>query len=204
MNINKYNKGFTLTELIVSLAIFSLISVGISLYQRNVFYFNSTIQGGLRAQLDARQVVKTMISELRKTTTSSTGSFAIESATSTSLIFYTDINSDGKIDRVRYFLSGSILKKGVVVPTGSPYTYNLGSEVVTNIISNVVSSSTLPTFQYFSSIYDGTTQPLSYPININSVRLVRVNVIIDTDPNRSPTPMMVTSSVSLRNLKDNL
>ncbi len=204
MNKEKYNKGFTLTELTVSLAIFSLLSIGISSYQRNVFYFNSTIQGGLRAQLEARQVVKTMVSELRKTTTSSTGSFAIESATSTSLVFYTDINSDGKIERVRYFLSGSILKKGVVVPSGTPYTYNLGSEIVTNLISNMVSSSTLPVFQYYPSSYDGTTQPLSYPININSVRLVRVNVIIDTDPNRSPTPMIVTSSVSLRNLKDNL
>lgn len=199
-----YKKGFTLTELIVGLAIFSLITIAMSTYQRDVFYFNSTIQSGLRVQLDARHVVKTMVSELRKTTTSATGSFSVESAATTSLVFYSDINSDGKIDRVRYFLSGSVLKKGVVVPTGTPYTYNLGSEVVTNLVSNIVSSSTLPIFQYYPSSYDGTTQPLTYPINISTIRLVRVNVIIDTDPNRSPTPMIVTSTVSLRNLKDNL
>ncbi len=72
------------------------------------------------------------------------------------------------------------------------------------MINNVVASSTLPIFQYYPATYDGTGSALSIPVTISSVRLVKITVIIDNDPNRSPVPMIVTSSVTLRNLKDNL
>jgi hypothetical protein len=45
---------------------------------------------------------------------------------------------------------------------------------------------------------------MTYPIDIQSIRFVKVTVIIDKDPNRSPGEMVVSSQVNLRNLKDNL
>lgn len=206
MKIKYYNKnkGFTLAELLISMAIISGIVWTASIFQRDVFSLNTNLQSSLNAQLDARHVVKVMVSEIRKSVPSANGTYPIESASSTAMIFYTDANNDGVVDRVRYFVNGSSIKKGIIVPTGSPLTYNPANEVLSTLINNLVSSSTLPVFQYFPSSYAGTSSPLSYPLNIASVRLVKVTVIIDNDPNRSPVPIVVTSSVSMRNLKDNL
>ncbi len=200
----KNEAGFSLVELLVSVAIITLMTITVSTFQKDIFSLNFNLQSNLNVQLDARHLVKVMVAELRKTTQSSTGTYAIELATSTAITFYSDVNNNGSIDKVRYFQSGSSIKKGVIVPTGNPLTYNPVNEVLTTLIGSVVSSSTLPIFQYYPSSYTGTTSPLSSPVNISSIRLVKITVIIDTDPNRSPEPIVVTSQVSLRNLKDNL
>jgi hypothetical protein len=125
-------------------------------------------------------------------------------ASSTALTFYSDLDGNGVKEQVRYFMSGKSLKKGVIVPTGSPLVYNSGNEVVNTLVSDVVSSSTLPMFQYYSSAYDGTTSALVQPVTASSVRLIKINVIIDRDPGRAPSQIVTTSQVTLRNLKDNL
>ncbi len=204
MKKDNLKKGFTLVELLVGLGIISMLIVVASTFQRDIFFLNNNIQSNLNAQLEARHVIKIMIAELRKSTPSATGSYAIESASSTAVVFYTDVGDNGSVDRVRYFESGPVIRKGVTTPVGSPPSYNLNNEVVTTLVKSVISSSTLPFFQYFTSSYAGTSSPLTYPLAIASVRLVKVNVIIDTDPNRSPIPLIVTSQVSMRNLKDNL
>ncbi len=199
-----FTKGFSTTELLISLGIIALIFGGIANLQRDAFTLNFSLQGSLNAQLDARRLMKVMIAELRKTMPSATGSYPIESPSTTSVIFYSDVDSNGSVDRVRYFLSGSTIRKGVVAPSGSPLSYNLANEVVTTLINNVVSSSTLPVFQYYPATYSGTSLPLPSPVDVPSIRLIKITVIIDNDPNKSPTQIIVTSSVSLRNLKDNL
>ncbi len=199
-----FKRGITLLEVLISVAILSMMILTASTFQRDVFSLNTNLQSSLNAQLDARHLVKVMVAELRKTIQSSAGAYPIELASSTAVTFYSDVNNNGSIDRVRYFQSGSTIKKGVVTPTGNPLTYNSNNEVVTTLINSVVSSSSLPIFQYYSSSYTGTTSPLTFPITISSVRLVKITVIIDSDPNRSPVPIIVTSSVNLRNLKDNL
>lgn len=201
---NKFKKGFTLVELIIGIAIISLVVVVASTFQKDIFSLNTNLQSSLSAQLDARRIVKIMVTELRKGTSSAIGSYPIESASSTAITFFSDVNSDGLVDKVRYYLNGSIIKKGVTAPTGSPLSYNPSNEVVSNLINSVISSSTLPIFQYFPSSYAGTSSPLTYPIDIASIRLVKITVIIDNDPNRSPVQIVVSSSVSMRNLKDNL
>jgi hypothetical protein len=145
-----------------------------------------------------------MVSELRKVTPSANGAYPIELASSTGITFYSDINDNGTVEKVRYYLHNKTIRKGVITPTGNPPVYNSGSEVTTTLLNYVLASSTLPIFQYYTSNYSGTTSPISMPPNISTIRLVKITVIIDTDPNRSPTPIISTSQVNLRNLKDNL
>ena len=204
MKKNIYKKGVTLVEVLVSVGVIVLITITASTFQKDIFTLNFSLQNNLNAQLDARHLVKVMVAELRKTTQSSTGAYPIELASTTTITFYSDVNNNGSIDKVRYFVSGSTIKKGVITPTGNPLTYNPGSEVLSTLIDSVVSSSTLPVFQYYPSSYTGTTSPLTQPVDVSQVRLVKITVIIDKDPNKSPAPIVVTSSVSLRNLKDNL
>ncbi len=200
----KFTTGFTLVEMLLSVAILSLIAITINTFQRDVFYLNNTLENGLNAQLDARHLIKTMVSELRKTTQSATGTYPIALASSTGATFYSDVDNDALVEQVRYYLSGTTIKKGVIKPTGSPLAYVAGNEVTTTLINNVVASSTLPIFQYYPSSYTGTTSPLTLPVDISKVRLVKVTIMIDNNPIHSPVPLIVTSSVSLRNLKDNL
>lgn len=204
MKRTQFKKGVTLVELLVSIAILSFLSIAVSTFQKDIFFLNNNLQSNLNVQLEARHLIKTMVSELRKTSVSALGSYPIELASSTGITFYSDANNNGSMDRIRYYLSGSTIKKGVITPTGNPPVYNSASEVTTTLLNYVVASSTLPIFQYYTSNYSGTSSPLTIPPDISTIRLIKITVIIDTDPNRSPVPLVVTSQVSLRNLKDNL
>lgn len=202
-NKRKNEEGFTIPELLISIFIISILSITATTFSRDIFLLNSNFSGGMNAQLEARHVVKIIISELRETSPSNLGAYPIALASSSAITFYSDIDNNGLKDKVRYFLNGNDLKRGVIAPSGSPLTYVTANEKITTLATNVVSSSTLPIFQYYPSNYSGTSTPLAQPVNLSSVRLVKVNVIIDKNPNHSPVPIIVTSQVSLRNLKDN-
>jgi prepilin-type N-terminal cleavage/methylation domain-containing protein len=196
--------GFTAVEVIISIAIISVIGYMVGQWAADIFRFNAIIANGLDAQLDARRVVKTIASELREASPSSTGAYPIALASTSELIFYGDIDNDGTKERVRYYLSGLILKKDVVKPTGNPLTYS-GGTTTSNIINDIRNSST-SIFTYYDTNYDGTTTtaPLAYPIDILAIRLIQVNIAVDRDPYRSPVPLYINTQVSIRNLKDNL
>jgi prepilin-type N-terminal cleavage/methylation domain-containing protein len=200
----KFTTGFTLVEVLVGVAIIAFLTVTATTFQKDIFSLNFSLQSSLTAQLDARHVLKVMVAEMRKTSPSELGAYPIALASSTGITFYSDVDNNGVKDQVRYFLSGKTIRKGVTAPSGSPLTYNLANEKLTTIISDFVASSTLPLFQYYPTTYSGTGAALTVPIDIPSVRLVTINVIIDRDQNKSPIPLIVTSSVTLRNLKDNL
>lgn len=200
----KTNKGFTLVELLISISIFLVLVFISSNFQRDVFFLNNNLQSSLNAQLDARHLVKVIVAEVRKSSPSANGTYPIEVASTSEMVFYSDTDGNGVVERVRYFLSGSKLNRGIILPSGSPVVYNPATESVVTLMNSVVSSSTLPIFQYYSSSYDGNSPALSFPVDIPSVRLVKINVIMDSNPNRSPAQIVVTSSVSIRNLKDNL
>jgi len=134
---------------------------------------------------------------------SSLGSYPIEIAADNTLVFFTDINDDGLKERVRYFVQGTTLKKGVISPTGSPLAYVSANETFTELVHNLRNGST-PVFTYYDTNYNGTTSPLTQPVDISFIRLIKVNMIVDVDPNRSPVPVTVTTQISVRNLKDNL
>lgn len=200
----KYTKGFTLAELIVSVAILTMVGYTLSIFQKDVFSLNATLQNNLSAQLEARHVLKDLGKELREASPSSLGAYPIALASSTTLTFYTDINNDGLKERIRYFLSGTTLKKGVITPSGSPLTYNVANEKITTAVSSVTNGTTTPIFDYFDDQYTGASSPLVQPVDPVSVRLVRITVIIDKDPNRPPLPITVTTQITIRNVKDNL
>ncbi len=200
----KKQKGFTLGELLISIFILSILTITVTSFQRDIFILNRTTDNNLAAQLEVRRITKVMVSELRKSSVSSVGGYPISVASTSEIVFFSDITNDGLKERVRYFLDNTKLKKGVVSPSGNPLVYNLGGEVITTLISDVKASSTQPIFQYFNENYIGNSPPLNFPVNIPDIRLVKITVIIDRDPNLPPAEIIGTSQVNLRNLKDNL
>ncbi|MEK9201667.1 MAG: hypothetical protein AAB944_01715, partial [Patescibacteria group bacterium] len=111
--------------------------------------------------------------------------------------------NDGLQERVRYFLSGTDLRKGVIKPSGNPLQYNPASETFSTLARDVRNGGQ-NLFDYYDANYDGTTAALTQPVSVSVVRLVKVTVIIDADINRAPSPKTFMTQVSFRNLKDNL
>src|ERR1035437_4684695 len=200
---NSNNNGFTLVELLVSIFIISILTVIINTFARDNFYMAYTLSDSMSAQFDTRHIVNTMASELRESAPSSLGAYQLANVSDNAVTFYSDVNNDGLEDQVRYLLNGTNLLKGVTVPTGSPLTYNIANEKISTLISGVVASSTQPIFQYYPSTYTGTGSSLVQPVNIANISFVRITVIIDKNTNHSPSQVVVTSGVSLRNLKNN-
>lgn len=198
-------KGFTLVETLVVSAILLLVMVGVTLFQRDVFYLNSVQNASFSTIQDARSILRTMTQELRSTAPGGDGSYPVITASTSTLTFYSDVNNDGVSDRIRYFLATTTLSRGVIIATGSPITYNTSNEKIATLASNVRNNaSSTSVFDYFDGTYNGTSSPLAQPVAVSAVRNVKITIILDLDPNRSPTPRTYVTDVTLRNLKDNL
>lgn len=199
----KQESGFTLIEVIVSIAVFSVIVYGVTALVSSILV-NSTQQGNLLATNDsARRGAFTLMQELRNATTSSTGGYPLESATAQQLIFYTKAGTS--INRIRYFYQNGGLYKGVTIPVGNPLIYNLGSETVT-LIQKDVANAANPIFFYYDDTYNGVVEnPLVQPVNVTVVRFVKIGLIIykRAGPGSNAT-YTVTASGAIRNLKTNL
>lgn len=197
----KTKKGFSLVEVLFGVSIFVLIMGALILFSRNIWDYNSFVSLGLANADAGRQVLKTMVSEIRTASDANTGAYTIGVAGNTAFTFYSDIDNDGLKEKVRYFLTGTTLQKGVIKPTGSPLIYNSLNEKISTLASNVINTSI---FEYYDKNYDGTTAPLSSPVNLPAVRLIKIIMTIEKDPNRLPAPKTFSTQVSIRNLKDNL
>jgi len=200
----KNQKGFTLTEFLVATAILVLISFGIATLGRNIFFLNRTTYGSLQAQLAARAALRQFGQEVRESSPSSLGAYPLVEAATSSFTFYSDIDSDGDKDKVRYFISGKDFKKGTINPSGTPLTYNGAQEKFSIIAQNVVNSTSTPIFDYFSTAYTGTGTPMVQPISISNVRLIKMTLHINSDTIRNPEDFVLATQVTPRNIKDNL
>lgn len=196
--------GFTLVETLVALAILTIIFLVVSRFQLNILGFNKTSYDSLQSSQDARSILRVIVAELRSAQPSNNGAYPLVNAATSSITFYSDSDNDGLKEQIRYYLATTTLKKGVIVPTGSPLAYNPAQEKTSFLAYNIKNGTSTALFQYFDNTYTGTTSPLAQPVNVSNVRLVKINLTIDADPNKSPIPREYSSQVMLRNLKDNL
>ncbi len=198
---NFRTKGFTLIEFLLSVSIAIVVGFVVSTFMKDIIGLGSKAQSNMTAVLESRKILSVIVSELRSTIPSALGSYAIETAATSSVTFFADVNSDDIADRVRYFLDPPTksIKRGVILASGTPPAYTL-PETFSTLISGVSNSTSTPIFNYYDAAYDGTTNPLTFPINITSVRLIKVTVWVN-DP-KGTDPVIMTSQAMLRNLKD--
>lgn len=201
------SKGFTLAEIVVVVGILGLIMIAISNFQVNVLNNNKYAQDSLSSADDARVILRVMVKEMRTASPSNNGAYAIAQAATNTMTFFSDVDGDGLKEQIRYFVSTTTsptLRKGLIKPTGSPAVYNPANEVFTTLAYNIKNATSTALFQYYDNGYAGTSSPLTMPVTVTAIRLVKINLMIDVNPNKSPIPRLYTSQVSLRNLKDNL
>ena len=199
----KNSAGVTVIELLIVIFILTSVGLAIFAFEADIFSLNAVLSGGLSSQNEARQALKKMSAEIRSASISSTGSYPLAETDPASFSFYSDIDDDGLKERIRYFTDGATLKKGILKPSGSPLSYNPANEQIQEIVHDLNNQS-LPVFSYYDTNYDGATLPLTAPINISTIRLVKITIIIDKNLTRAPGPLTLTTQISIRNLKDNL
>ncbi len=201
--IKNKQKGFSAVETLIALFILTVVGIVLINFQINIFSLNKISSGNLVAQEDALSILKSMTGEIRSLSQGADGSYAIAQAGTSTLTFFSDTNNDSVTEKVRYFLSGTTLKKGVTKAAGNPLTYSQSNETVKEVIHDVANA-TSSIFNYYDDSYDGTSAALTQPVDPILIRLVKINITIDHDTKNPPPPLFLTTQVSCRNLKDNL
>lgn len=213
MSAKKAITGFTLIEVVVSLSILVFIAEGVIIFQKNVISDSKVLQSSMIAQQQIRKTLQGFSSEVRSATLASGGAYPIESAGTSSVVFFANVDGDASIERIRYFYATSsnattaytVLKKGMTKPTGT--TYDPANEKIGTVIFDVKNGTSTPIFTYFDSTYNGTassTAPLVQPVTIANIRLIKIFVAVDPNAGRSPVYQTYSTQSSIRNLKDNL
>ncbi|MCX6718584.1 MAG: prepilin-type N-terminal cleavage/methylation domain-containing protein [Candidatus Staskawiczbacteria bacterium] len=199
------NKGFTLIEVLITTAIFAVLIFVVSAMLNDI-YVNSNQQLSSMSNIDqARAAATAFTNEIRNATTGVDGSYPLNQATDGQIIFYSNFGTNNSaVQRIRYYVLGDILYKGVVLPTGSPLAYNLSSELISPAITGI-SNQGSPAFYYYDGNYSGTGSALTQPVNINQVRFVKINLMVKNQITPTDSSVFpVSAGAAIRSVKDNL
>ncbi len=196
--------GLTLLEIVVSLGIFLMLAAGVYLFVIQGYRSQETTLHQTQAITEAQRGIDTFKKQLRDARTADNGAYPLVLADDQQLTFYSDIDADQQAEHVRLWLNGTDLMHSTIEPSGSPITYPVGNEV-TKIIARDLENGSNPVFIYFDGNAAATSgTPLSTPADVTKAKLVMISLQIDADVNRPPDEFVLTSSVQIRNLKDNL
>jgi len=194
-----HQKGLTTTELIIAVALGAVVTLGVATFANDTVRFQDEFQGRFQMLDDVRRVIRPMVDEIRQVQDSSVGDYAIDEVSSTTLTIFSDVIDNGYRERIRYFVEGGQLKRGVIVPDGVPLSYDAGDEEVNILMDNVTELA----FRYYDQSFTGTESALLHPFPVSDVRLIEVQVTVDDDANRAPNPLgQVSMYAQLRNLKN--
>jgi|SRR3989338_1365041 len=194
--------GFTLVELIISIAIFLVLIIGAANLLVSIIQ-NPKAQLAAMDNIDrARFVSSNFINEIRA---AAYGSYPLIEAENSEIIFYSPVGaSSGNVNRIRYYVSGDTLYKAVIVPVNG--IYNLSSEVVTPVLTSL-SNGGDPLFYYYNGSYNGVANitPLSQPVNVVQVKFVKMNLTVKKQITaQDASTFSLNAGTAIRVLKNNL
>lgn len=186
--------GFTLMEISIAMAIF--LTVALLAGDFIIKGFRSTTFGSEQetAIQNARRGMEIMTKEIRGANDSERGDYPLSTVENDDFVYYSDINDDGQMERVRYFLDDTLLKK-ITMPPGPADDYNMPTATTT--IAEYVNNQAEAIFTYYDDNYIETG-------DLDSIRLINIKLKINVTPERAPNDYYVETDVNLRNLKDNL
>lgn len=186
--------AFTLIELIIVVGMISVLAALISvLFVRSIHSYEIS-RKEMELEAKGTAVMEDFESETRSAT-----KIVLNSQNSLTYYRFFDLTSLNP-SQVRYFISGNQLKIGITPPIiiGQNVTYPSQNEVIKTVADNLIDTSNI--FSYF----DSNGSELSDPINPAQIRMIGINISMDNDVNNPPGPVVDSTKVSLRNLKDNL
>lgn len=195
----------TLLELLIAISVALIAMEGFTYLFLKTWDTNKFVLEEGMASAAASRATNKIVIQLRAVQQADNGDYPIESADDFDLVFYCDVDDDGVVERVHYYLdqANDQLNMGVSNPiAGNPVTYPNSDEVVTVVTSYVVNESDNPIFFYYNDNYPGDTvnNPLSTPTNVGNIQMIKVHLYVNINPVHAPDNINIESFVDLRNL----
>lgn len=195
-------RGMTLVEAVVAVGLFTVLSLAITTSMASLYEYNAyTIEQANEID-NARRGITQWSRDAKELTTAEDGTYAIAVIEPHRFGYYSDTDLDDTVEYIEYILATTTLTKYTYNPTGTPASYDLTSPDSEQILSEYVQNINQGTSTFF--YFDDTGNALSSTSPIIDVRLIRMQLIVNIDPNRSPGEFMLRSSIAPRNVKDNL
>jgi len=190
--------GVTIIELLISLVLIGVLGLAFVTLQSFISKNQVLIWNNYVAVDDANNAIKQMVKEVRTARSGDNGAYPMEAAFDFEFIFFSDIDSDGQSERVRYVLAGTTFSKGVTEPVGYPVTYPLANDKVRNGIT--------PVFTYYNGEWpeDTVNNPLPSPVRLSDTKLMRIYLRLNARANEPEKDYILESYVQVRMLKENL
>jgi hypothetical protein len=202
---NKWSKkqqGITLIETVMMIGVYVVLLLAItnsifSLYQMNSYSIAQTeeVDNARRGVIQWNRDVKEMVP-------GDDGTYPIAVISEHRFGYFSDTDKDSAVEYVEYILATTTLTKYTYDAAGTPLVYSTTTpskaEILSLYVQNIVQATS--TFLY----YDSANNQLSSTSPIIDVRYIRMQLIVNIDPLKSPGEFMLRSSIAPRNLKDNL
>ena len=203
--MKRYQSGFTFVEVVIA-GFITLITIIVFIiftsYLFQSYEFSFDMNRNISAAEDG---LRRMTLEIREARPADNGSYPLVTTDDFEIAFYGDVDNDNSAEKVRYFLDGTDLKKGIIEPTGIPAQYPAETETVVIITQNVVNDAT-PIFYYYNGDWPGddVNNPLIADARILGTRLIKATLRIAQTSQPATDAFEVSTSIQLRNLKGNL
>ena len=211
--------GTTLAELMIVVLLLGIVVAPAALFlissQRN----QRVVDESVRQQQEARIALDLFGRSMREASYPAglnySQSSLFDAASDNDVTFYSDNDNDGVTERVRYYLSGVSVLRKVTNPdcTQVPCSYGdtatvttktlLGSVRNTDLTACSGQSGSKPLFTYYA-VDKGTGALTQMPSggsvdNLVDISYVKMTVVVDITPGKSPTCQTLDAAVSLRN-----
>ena len=204
-NQRKNYPGMSLVEMLIAIGIFTIGILGFTqLFVRSWRQNAYTIEM-VQTAMATSQGVNKMVQYLREVRQGDNGSYPVISANDNDLVVFGDYDKDDITERLHFYRNGGDIIMGIRKPTtGLPKTYATGDAETKIIVSNIVNNAETPIFAYYNSSYpeDSVNNPIDTPAMVPNVRLIRIDLHMNIDPNRAPDNIQIQSFVEIRNLND--
>lgn len=194
------NKGFTLIEILVGMVITVIVVFFIISFAADITDSSLRLGGSLFTQQQLQQTLQVMVPEIRSVGQSSVGAYPIEIATSTEFSFYSDIDRDGKFEKVRYFLDNTTFKKGIIVPTGEPLVYDDEDEEIFPLVDSIVVGPQIFSYYDIDATSTQSTQ-LSTPVDVLKIRMVKITLVANQGTAGEISIVGAEDQATIRNLR---
>ena len=194
-------------EMMIAIAIFAIGIEGFTMLFVKSWQQNSyTIEMGQTAMATSQGVNK-MVKYIREIRQGDNGTYPVQLADDNELTVFCDYDRDGDTERLHFYLDedSDTIFMGIREPSsGFPITYASGDGETQTIASHIVNEANNPIFAYYDANYpeDSVNNPVLTPATAPDVRLVRITIHMNIDPNRAPDNIQIQSFAEMRNLND--
>lgn len=190
-------RAFTLIETVVVVGILSVVGLGLLTMIAYFYRSNAYVLEQVSALDSAQRGVERSFTALREASYGEDGSYPVASAATSSVVFYSDIDGDTPVEKVRLYISGTTLYQGVTNASGNPPSYSGQPESTYTLATWVKNATSTPAFRYF----DSAGLELTGTVDLVSVASVRTRLDVDLNPLRAPNILILEESATLRNLR---